>query len=1071
MKRKASPMKNKTSSIRNKTSSIGTIKRRLATGVAAAFLALLQLPAVAEDIDLFVQPQGEGGGVPNVLIVLDNTANWEQPFTNEIAALVETVDSLPVNDDGSAIFRVGLMLFTETGSPNNNIDGGYVRAAVRDFTAANKALYLNLLNSLHVTTDKSNGGKAGKTMMEAYYYFAGQNPLSGNNKVKTDYAGNTSGTAASKAIYALPENALPQRNGSRAAGPAYNSPVLEGNCGQNFIIYISNGAVQDNSSDNTAARNGLQAEGGDTTLIPISPSGSMSNVADEWARFMEQSPYGITTYTVDVDRVTTGQGPGWTALMKSMAGVSRGKYFDVSSGGAGEEILEALQTIFSEIQSVNTVFSSVSLPVSVNTEGTFLNQIYIGMFRPDKDAFPRWVGNVKQYKFGIGTNGLETQDANSVAAINNSTGFITECARSFWTPTSTDSYWTFSPQGSCLTIAGSKNSNYPDGNIVEKGAQAYTLRAPTTARSPFKTCSDSSCTPPLVDFNGTNVAHPALGAADPAEHAQLVSWTLGMDLDAVDENVNGVTASDTPPERRPSIHGDIVHSRPLAVNMGTDGAPEIVVFYGGNDGVLRAINGNRGEPSAQPIGGVAAGNEMWSFIAPEFYGQIKRLRDNTTPISFHGNTFTDPAPLPKPYGFDGPITAYRPDSSTLWVYAALRRGGRTLYAFDASDIDDTPSSPTLKWRRGCPNMTDDTGCTAGFEDIGQTWSAPVVMQAAGYSSGSARLLIMGGGYDACEDNDPDTCGTTKGNQIFVLDADTGAVVTDFNDFHTTRGVAADVFVLKDDSGLAQWAYAADMGGNIYRISGADAHTPFADTDPADWTITKIASLGCATAATACTPTRKFIMPLDVVIDTDGTHVILIGSGDREKPLQGFGSAYGISNFFFRINDRPWDTAWLTDESSACGTDLICLDSLLTIGATNPDPNDLLAHPKGWHLELALHEQVVTSAITVFGTTTFSTHTPVVPEPGACTSNLGTAKVYNISYDNAASRNGTISRMEVVVGGGLPPSPVAGMVTLDDGTVVPFIIGADPNSPLAGGEPVPSNIAEQSKGVTYWYIHK
>jgi type IV pilus assembly protein PilY1 len=114
---------------------------------------------------------------------------------------------------------------------------------------------------------------------------------------------------------------------------------------------------------------------------------------------------------------------------------------------------------------------------------------------------------------------------------------------------------------------------------------------------------------------------------------------------------------------------------------------------------------------------------------------------------------------------------------------------------------------------------------------------------------------------------------------------------------------------------------------------------------------------------------------------------------------------------------------------------------------------------------------VTSAITVFGTTTFSTHTPVVPTVGGCTSNLGTAKVYNISYENAASTNGTIWRSEVVVGGGLPPSPVAGMVTLDDGTVMPFIIGADPNSPLQGGEPVPSNIAEQSKGVTYWYIHK
>ena len=43
-----------------------------------------------------------------------------------------------MNDDGTAMFRVGLMLFTETGSPNNNIDGGYIRAAVRDLDDVNK---------------------------------------------------------------------------------------------------------------------------------------------------------------------------------------------------------------------------------------------------------------------------------------------------------------------------------------------------------------------------------------------------------------------------------------------------------------------------------------------------------------------------------------------------------------------------------------------------------------------------------------------------------------------------------------------------------------------------------------------------------------------------------------------------------------------------------------------------------------------------------------------------------------------------------------------------------------------
>ena len=50
---------------------------------------------------------------------------------------------------------------------------------------------------------------------------------------------------------------------------------------------------------------------------------------------------------------------------------------------------------------MNSVFASASLPVSVNTQGTFLNQVYIGVFRPDADALPRWPGNLKQYKLGI----------------------------------------------------------------------------------------------------------------------------------------------------------------------------------------------------------------------------------------------------------------------------------------------------------------------------------------------------------------------------------------------------------------------------------------------------------------------------------------------------------------------------------------------------------------------------------------------------------------------------------------------------------------------------------------------
>ena len=72
--------------------------------------------------------------LPNVLFIVDNTANWNTPFDNEKAALVSTV--LGLNDN----YNVGLMMFTETGGGNGNPDGGYVKFAVRQMTTANKAV-------------------------------------------------------------------------------------------------------------------------------------------------------------------------------------------------------------------------------------------------------------------------------------------------------------------------------------------------------------------------------------------------------------------------------------------------------------------------------------------------------------------------------------------------------------------------------------------------------------------------------------------------------------------------------------------------------------------------------------------------------------------------------------------------------------------------------------------------------------------------------------------------------------------------------------------------------------------
>jgi type IV pilus assembly protein PilY1 len=501
-----------------------------------------------------------------------------------------------------------------------------------------------------------------------------------------------------------------------------------------------------------------------------------------------------------------------------------------------------------------------------------------------------------------------------------------------------------------------------------------------------------------------------------------------------------------------------VHSHPVAINFSASTSPQVVVFYGGNDGAFRAINGNQ----TGDIGSVKPGGEFWSFVPPEFYGSIQRLYNNTPQISFPN--VTSSTALPKPYGIDGPSTAYR-DTNHTWVYAPMRRGGRVLYAFDVT----TPASPQIKWKVGCPNnfptsgTVDDTGCSTGLSGMGQAWASATVIKTSGYGSGASPMLIMGGGYDTCEDSDPNTCtASTKGNKVYVFDADTGVPLQTFT---TARAVVADLTVIPSGtSGLAIYAYVADLGGNIYRID-------MLSNAPSSWTMTKIASLGCANTTT-CAANRKFMFAADAVLQ-NGIYTLLLGSGDREKPLlytSAGSKVNSVSNYFFAVQDNPTSSTWLSSESANCGAAMLCLSSLLPISSSTAPSASALAAKKGWYMSLNSTEQVVTSAITIFGTIYFSTHQPAAANSASCTTNLGTTRLYSVPFTAPA-----ITRV-ILPPVGLPPSPVAGIVQVtnnNDTQTVPFCIGCSAQSPLQSTEPqaAAGSVPAQPKSRVYWYIQR
>ena len=552
----------------------------------ALSMALVATPlsGTAEDIDLFVGSNPASAATrPNVLIIIDNSANWSSASQrwpaglkqgeSELRSLRNVVGEL---NDG---INVGLMMFTP-GSGSNK-DGGYVRFGINQMTPTNKAALQELIgtstcvdgaNSLNGTpnclrknfdtaTEKVGTAKTdySASLFEAFKYFGGYtSPANARN----DVAGSPISASQFGALrYAGDPDAKSDRFAFNPTSQRaiYNPPISSINsCAKNYIIFIGNGfPTQDSpasllsgvggntsqipmqqystsSTTQTANIGNVCGSGGTTnirvnncnanipqslkdanpadsylclsatesvdtttcpggnnrkftvqstatviTVTPTStvavPTSSDARFADEWTKFLYTTDVSsalgqqnVATYTIDVfkDAPDARQ----TSLLQSMAKTGGGRYFQATNEGA---ILNALREILVEIQAVNSVFASASLPINATNRSQNENQVFIGMFRPNADGRPNWYGNLKRYQIALFGNEAKLADKDGKDAVAASTGFVQSCASSFWT-TDSGTYWNFSPDGAglCLTSSTSPFSDLPDGPMVEKGATA-----------------------------------------------------------------------------------------------------------------------------------------------------------------------------------------------------------------------------------------------------------------------------------------------------------------------------------------------------------------------------------------------------------------------------------------------------------------------------------------------------------------------------------------------------------------------------------------------------------------------
>ena len=488
-----------------------------------ACLCFVHSASKAEDIDLFAGATASGTA-PNMLMVLDNAANFSSNASGSsciidgtatalsgtvggieqcaLHAVISsmTVSSTPAVNIGLMVYKTGNVVDYQGNDCRGTANaGGCLVYPLTGLTTTTRPALLAWIKAWKTSGNgtgyiKANNQATSATMQEAWAYYAGRTGLSGTNyasiapaagclKNYVVFIGNSyssSGSPGDSTGDAGPKNALLGLNSTSLMNASPAATTLQ------------KAIVSNTSSDSN------------TLCGAVSFPSNHENKGfylDEWARYMLSQ--NIITYTVGVLGPSCQAEYAW--LLSSTAAQGGGKYYPTTDYTT---LRAAFVSITSEVQSTNSAFASVSLPVSVNTQGTYLNQVFVGMFRPDADSLPRWAGNLKQYKMGMLNGTLKLLDANPTptSAISASgTDFIAECARSFWTPelANADNYWNLNATPNCTGYAAA--SNTPDGNLVEKGGQAYMLRMVTPGNRKVETCSPmfADCLT-LTSFNTAN---------------------------------------------------------------------------------------------------------------------------------------------------------------------------------------------------------------------------------------------------------------------------------------------------------------------------------------------------------------------------------------------------------------------------------------------------------------------------------------------------------------------------------------------------------------------------------------
>jgi type IV pilus assembly protein PilY1 len=395
--------------------------------------------------------------------------------------------------------------------------------------------------------------------------------------------------------------------------------------------------------------------------------------------------------------------------------------------------------------------------------------------------------------------------------------------------------------------------------------------------------------------------------------------------------------------------GDPLHSRPAILTYGANRS-ETAVFIGTNEGYLHAID-------------ATTGNEIFSFVPPELLGTLN-------------DHYQNPVSTNRTYGLDGDLTLWVDESLNgdidhAYLYMGMRRGGRNYTALDVTN----PAAPKYMWSINAGDL--------GFEKLGQTWSKPT-LGTIELNGKATKVLIFGGGYDPRQDNLNVRSPDTMGNDLFIVNAESGALVT------------------------------PTVSGGVIASVATDGRGGF----------------------------RRFFSRPDISLVSDGDNHFLsvaLGSGARSRPL-----GNRTNNRFYMIRQNSIygapDGYGMIDEEKS--NELITVyrpigeldlhnatDNL--VDSTNAvianEARGDLNESQGWRLSLLGDgEKSLAPSLTLNNEVIFTTYLPNANVGDACAPAIGGGRTYSVNVFDATPTSGTdaADRYTMLETQGIPSEPVA-----------------------------------------------